>query len=401
MTSTKKWSCYTTPPAESLEIFERVRARCPVAHSDEHQGFFMLLNWADVCKAMSEFQIYSSQPQVLRPMLPRKPIPGLEMDPPQHSAWRAIYKAAVTPQSIAAAEPVVRERVREHIAEFVEQGRCDIVSSLCEPVPAEAICHLVGIDEPDKVKAIREAAIAMFAAQGDPDLFGRRQAAFATVAVSEVRARRAMPRDDFLSRLASMEVEGRGLDDDDYVVLMAAFLGAGHHSTTSAMASLVLEVFSRADIRQDLLAHRENIPLAVEEGLRLHPPFFGFYRRTTQKTEIGNTPMPEGQDVYMGWAAANRDPAVHDNPAVFDYKRANLKHLSFGLGIHSCPGASLARMELRVLMEELLDAIPDMTIEGEVPAYKFGGGDYSFLPQLQVAFAPRSRSGYTAGASGH
>src|SRR3546814_8492666 len=87
---TAGWSCYTATPAESMALFEAVRGQCPVAHSDEHEGFHMLLNWRDVRGAMSDFRTFSSQPQVLRPLLPRKPIPGLEMDPPQHGAWRAI-----------------------------------------------------------------------------------------------------------------------------------------------------------------------------------------------------------------------------------------------------------------------------------------------------------------------
>src|SRR6186713_1524755 len=90
------WSCYTTTPARSLELFEEARKRCPVAHSEEHQGFYMLLNYSDVRSAMADHRTYSSEPQVLRPMLPRKPIPALEMDPPRHSAWRAIFAGAIT-----------------------------------------------------------------------------------------------------------------------------------------------------------------------------------------------------------------------------------------------------------------------------------------------------------------
>ena len=94
---TGSWSCYTTSPQRSLEIFEKARAQCPVAHSREHNGFYLLLNYEDVKRAMADHKTFSSVPQVLRPMLPRKPIPALEMDPPQHGPWRSIFPGHFTP----------------------------------------------------------------------------------------------------------------------------------------------------------------------------------------------------------------------------------------------------------------------------------------------------------------
>ena len=198
----------------------------------------MLMNYSDVKSAMTDYRTFSSEPQVLRPMLPRKPIPALEMDPPRHSTWRAISSSAITAKTPETMEPLVRADMNLHIDTFIEKGVCDIVAELAEPVPAETICRLVGIDDA-LVPEVRKTALAMFAAQGDPEEFARKQAAFAEVTVPEVHDRRVRPRNDFLTHLATAEVEGRRLDDNDYVVLLAAFLGAGHHSTTSAMASLI------------------------------------------------------------------------------------------------------------------------------------------------------------------
>src|SRR5690242_10592070 len=185
----KDWSCYTTTPARSLELFEDARKQCPLPHSAQHEGFFMLLNYNDVRSAMMDYRTFSSEPQVLRPMLPRKCIPALEMDPPRHTAWRAIFNGAITPQTAPAMEAFVREDVNGHIDRFIARGSCDIVHELAEPVPAETICRLVGIDDA-LVPRVRETALAMFAAQGNPEEFGRRQAEFAAVTVSEVHARR-------------------------------------------------------------------------------------------------------------------------------------------------------------------------------------------------------------------
>lgn len=383
------WSCYTATPGETLKIVEAARARCPIAWSDQHDGFFMLLGYRDVRKAMSDYRTFSSEPQVLRPMLPRKPIPALEMDPPRHSEWRRIFNSAVTPQTAAQMEGHIRAGVRRHIDRFKSWGGCDIVEQLAEPIPAETVCHLVGVDE-GKAFAIQKAAIAMFGAQGDPEEFARRQAAFAALTVSEVHDRRAHPRDDFLTSLADVKVEGRSLDDNDYVVLLAAFLGAGHHSTTSAIASLISEVFSRPDLPDILRREPEKIDIAIEEVLRLRPPFFGFYRRLKKPVEIAGVAMAAGQDVYMGWAAANRDPEIFACPADFQLDRESYRHFSFGFGTHICPGASLARMELKVVLEELLETFPDLKVDGPVPNYEFGGGDYNCLPSLHVTYTANS-----------
>jgi cytochrome P450 len=384
---TRNWSCYTTSPAESLELFEAVRDRCPLAHSDQHDGFYMLLNYRDVKAAMVDHKTYSSEPQVLRPMLPRKPIPALEMDPPRHSAWRAIFAGAITSKTPEMMEPFVRADINRHIDTFIERGGCDVVAELAEPVPAETICRLMGVDD-EIVPQVRKAALAMFAAQGNPEEFGRKQAEFGKITVSEVHKRREAPRADYLTHLAGIEIEGRRLDDNDYVVLMAAFLGAGHHSTTSAMASLVNEVFSNPIVRDQLRADPSKISVAVEETLRLRPPFFGFFRRTTRPVSVGATAIPSGTDVYVGWAAANRDMKAFEDPTHFRLDRGSNRHLSFGFGIHTCPGAAMARMELRVLLQELFRRVPDMQVTVDKPTYHFGGGDYCYMESLPVTFTP-------------
>jgi cytochrome P450 len=383
----RRWSCYTTPPARTLELFDAARSRCPVAHSEEHDGFHLLLAYDEVKRGMADPHTFSSEPQVLRPMLPRKPIPALEMDPPRHTDWRRLFNDAITANTAEMMEPWVRADINRHIDGFIEAGSCDLVADLAEPVPAETICRLVGLDD-ELVPQVRELALAMFAAMGDPEEFGRRQAAFGAVTVAEIHRRRTEPRDDYLTHLASVEVEGRALDDDDYVVLLAAFLGAGHHSTTSAMTTLMYEVYSAQGVREALEQDPDKIPTAVEEALRLWPPFFGFFRRATKAINVSGVDIPAGRDVYMGWAAANRDPEMFPAASEFRLDRGRNRHLSFGFGVHTCPGASLARMELRVLIEELLRRVPDLQIELDELVYEFGGGDYSFAPALPATFTP-------------
>lgn len=383
----RRLSAYTTTPARMLELIDEARGRCPVAHSDEHDGYHLLLDYRVVRAGMGDYRVYSSEPQVSRPLLPREPFPAIEMDPPRHEHWRVLFTQAVTPHSVKVLEPVVRKDITRHIDGFIERGRAEIVGELAEAVPAEAICRLVGVDA-DLVPRIRDLAIDMFAAFGDPEEFRRRQGLFAEVTVGEVHRRQREPRDDYLTYLANVEVEGRRLGDDDYAGLMLAFLGAGHHSTTAAMSSVVYEVFSDSGVRDRLLADPSLIPAAIEETLRLNPPFYGFFRRATEDTEVSGVPISAGDDVYMSWAGANRDARQFPDPTSFSLDRGRNRHLSFGFGVHTCPGAALARMELRVLLEELLRRTPDLEVELDNPERRFLSGDLAFITALPVSFTP-------------
>ncbi|GGG27046.1 cytochrome P450 [Rhodococcoides trifolii] len=382
-----QFSAHTMSPNRALEVFDEARSRCPVAHSEEHGGFHLMLAHSAVRTAAADHRRFSSEPQVLRPVLPRAPLAALEMDPPRHGDWRALFDLAVTPHVVKVMEPLVRVDVQRQIGTFVTNGTADLVAELAEVVPAEAICRLVGIDG-DLIPEVRDRAIAMFAALGDPAEFGARIGAFAEIALKEIHERQENPRDDYLTYLTTARVDGKPLDDDGYMSVLTGFLGAGHHTTTSGISSLIYEVFSRPDVRDRLIADPDLVPVAVEEALRLRPPFFGFFRRATLDSTVAGVDIPAGADVYLGWAAANRDPAVFECPAEFRLDRGRNRHLAFGAGLHTCPGAPLARMELRVCLEELLSRLPDLELESASPDYVFTGGDYAHISKLTARFTP-------------
>jgi cytochrome P450 len=384
----RRFSAHTTSPRRSLELFDAARGTCPVAHSDEHEGFHLLLGYAEVKQGAADHEGLSSASQVARPVLPREPLAALEMDEPRHRHWRELFAQAVTPHTVSVMEPLVRADVNRHIDRFIECGSADLVKELAEPVPAEAICRLVGIDD-DLVAEVRTRAARMFSVLNDPELFGQRVREFAEITVAEAHRRIAHPRDDYLTYLANVEVEGEPLGDEGIVAVLIGFLGAGHHTTTAALTSLVHEVFGDESVRARVADDPAKlVPIAVEEALRLWPPFFGFFRRATGDTQLAGVDIPAGGDVYLGWASANRDPAVFDDPNRFRLDRGRNRHLSFGFGVHACPGAPLARMEMRVVLEELIRRIPDLTVEAAEPEYVFSGGDYAHIRTLPVRFSP-------------
>lgn len=382
-------SCHTTPPRRSMELFEAARAAgCPVAHSDEHDGFHLLLAYDDVRASMADHGLFSSEPRISRPILPGKSLPALEMDPPRHEEWRRLFSQALTPRTVGIVEEQVRGYVNERIDSFIGRGSADLVKELCEPVPAETICRLVGLDD-ELIRVVCDKAEDLFASHTDPEAFVGHWQEFGEMTLEEVRKRREEPRDDYLTYLANVEVEGRPLEEEEYVGMFYGWFGAGHHSTTSAMVSLIFDVFGSPRLREELRADPDLIPVAVEESLRLHPPFYGFFRRTTADTTVAEVEIPEGSDIYMGWAAANRDPQAFPEPDSFRLDRGRNRHMSFGFGIHTCPGAVLARMELRVALEELLRRVPDLHVDIDELDYHFAAGDSVHVTGLPVSFAPR------------
>jgi cytochrome P450 len=159
----------------------------------------------------------------------------------------------------------------------------------------------------------------------------------------------------------------------------------------SALANLLYEVLSQPGLKQRLIEQPELIAAAVEESLRLHPVSMGFYRRATRATTISGVPIDEGDQVMMCWGTANRDPSRWTEPDRFVVDRVRKRHLTFGLGLHACPGAPLARMELRVAIEELLHRLPDIElVEPESIEPVFGGIEFVMIPALPARFSPQA-----------
>jgi cytochrome P450 len=175
-------SAYAMTPNRVVDLFDDARSRCPVAHSDEHGGFHMMLDHTTVRAAAADHRRYSSEPQVLRPILPRPSLAALEMDPPRRGYRRALFDHAVTPHVVDVMEPLVRADVDRHLDEVMPAGQADLVADLANAVLAKTNCRLAGIDD-DLVPEVRDRAIAMFAARGDPVPFRGNLGAFAECGV--------------------------------------------------------------------------------------------------------------------------------------------------------------------------------------------------------------------------
>lgn len=380
----REYSSYESTPAASYRLFEEARAAgCPVAHSEKLDGFHLLLDYDDVRAAHRDWETFSSEPEVLRPIVERPQFPPLEYDPPLQREWRDLFAIALNVTTAKAHQDAVRAFAQETI-DGLEGREFDVVTELSEEIALYTLCRVLGFDA-EKRRDIRWHTIEMHKHADDPVKGPAAFQAFAQFGVAEVMSRLENPRDDYLTHLATAQIDGRPLTPIELGCAMNSLLNAGHGTTVAGITSLVHEVFTRPDVRDRLIADRTLIGAAVDESMRLHTPFFGLYRRLTRDTTVNGVEIPEGDSIFLCWAAANRDPKVFENPDEFnlDRKIGAKRHLTFGFGIHACQGRPLAQMQMQTVLNELLERAPDLEILApEDVGYTFGGSETAAIKAL-------------------
>lgn len=378
----------SVPSEEVWRAYDEMRGKCPVAHDDKYGGYDVILRYEDVRKAAADPRTFSSaQGTKLTRFrdLPSMPYTAaLEFDEPEHSWWRALIWEQVSPKAVKAATPMIRDLTNQFIDRFAADGATDLFSALAEPLPVHVIARIVGLD-PEPANELRSIAINLIAARGTDELPNRWQE-FTEFLSRELEARRQSPRDDYLTRLASGDVNGTKVTEEHIEQLMLAFLVGGHHSTASGLAALFHDTLAVPDLRDRLLAEPDLIPRAVEESLRLQTPLQMFARRTKNETIVGGVDIPVDYAVLLNYASANRDESVFDDPDEYDVDRRPNRHLAFGYGQHACVGSYLARAEMRIGLTELLRRLPDIQLAGEVRRSGLIGENLMTIESLPVRF---------------
>jgi cytochrome P450 len=355
-----------------------------VFFSEKLGGFYVFLDYADVKSAHGDWETYNSGPLVLRPLVERPRFPPIEYDPPEHTGWRKLFAEALNPNTPTLHEDAVREDVAALLDELAEKREFDLQEDFAEQIPLLALCHVIGFDK-DKRAEVRAHTVAMHGSADDPEKGVAAFMAFAEFGAGEVYARLEDPRDDFLTKLAKAEIDGRPLSPPELGATMNSFLNAGHGTTVSGMTSLLWEVLRSPQLRQRLIDDPSLIPAAVEESMRLHTPFFGLYRMTTKDVTHGGVEIPTGSSILMMWAAANRDPKVFPDPDEFrlDREIGRNRLMTFGFGIHACMGQPMARMEMHVALDALLARFPDIElVDPDSVKHEFAGSETALIKSL-------------------
>lgn len=385
-------------------VHAHLRNSCPVAWTNEFGGFFALTRYEDIIAATLDTDTFISSQKSTIPDsagAERPPRPPVETDPPLHGFFRDMLNRYFTPDRIRLLEPVIRRAARELLGRCVALGETDAVASFTFLMPIQVQCHFLGLSIEDAPK-IKDMANKVIHAGMVSDKVAHKAAndQFYTYIDSVIELRRKSPYDpdDVISALLHEQIGGRPLAQDEVAAVLRLFLQAGHSTTTNGLGSIIRHLAVTPDNQKRLRDQPSLIPQAIEEILRVWSPVRLAARTTTRDVEIAGRPVPAGSKVAVMWSSANRDEAEFKNPDEVNFDRKPNRHIAFGNGIHRCVGASLARAQLRIALEELLSLTEDFVLIGEPKNSLWTHIGPSMLP---VRFTPRSAASSGSIRAGH
>jgi cholest-4-en-3-one 26-monooxygenase len=378
------------------ELFRRMRTECPVHWTDlvseypDERGFWSVTSADDIHAVSRDWRTYSSERAGITALSIVFPIELIRamfigQDPPKHDRLKALFQAGFTPKRIAAHEDEIRAITVRVLDGLAGRESCDLVNDVAQPVVSRVIGSFMGI--PAEEDAAWATLMNATLGAGDPDLNPEGVENVINREVPEIfervrkmiAERRESPTDDLTSVLVHAEVDGERLEEHEIVMGFFLLVAAGNDSTKATYSSGMRALLEDPEQRRIVLEDPSLIPSAVEESLRMFPAFAHFARTATCDAELGGRQIHEGDKVVMWYASSNRDETRYEDPDRFDVRR-NPEHQAFGAGgRHFCLGTALARLELRILLEETLKRYPAMTLAGK-PVYV----ESPFINQLKT-----------------
>lgn len=345
----------------------RARSRCPVAHSDAYGGFWIATKYEDVLRIAQDWETFSSELGITVPS-PAEPPPvkslPVGIDPPLQRTFKRLINAHFTPAKVAPWEAPTRALVNDLIDGFIERGECDFMKEFARPLPGRAFFeHALHAPADDLDEVNDWATMASL-----PHVKESREAVAklaAWIGAFIERRRQEPPRGDVVDAVinAEIEIEGRPINPQEVVGTVMLLVLGGLETTAGVLGAVMMRFCEHPEIPALLRERPELIPKAVEELLRLDGSFICIGRTARQDGEIDGHQIKEGERVIMYWASANRDEAEFPNPDTFDLDRERNRHIAFGAGPHRCVGSNLARMNLRVAIEEIVRRLSDIKLK--------------------------------------
>jgi cytochrome P450 len=350
-------------------LYGRLRREAPVFYNADIK-LWVLSRFEDVQSAARNHEVFSSRFGVALDDESELYSPGafLDYDPPDHDRLRAAMGKHFTPKTIHQLEDTVRAKARSLLVPFLEQGELDIAEQVARPLPAGIVCSLLGFPASDHGQLLDWFARMIDKPPGQSDLpewvweANREMREYVNEAAE---ARAVRPREDLLTVLVHAEREGK-LARDELIGMSIFVFYAGIMTTAGLIANSVNNLAINPDQRRLLIEDRGLVQSAVEELLRFDAPVQSVSRVTTADITLHGVTIPEGDRVLILFGAANRDEDRWERPDSLDVLREHKRHLAFGEGIHHCLGAPLARLEGRILLEEVLALMPEYEVSGEI-----------------------------------
>lgn len=337
-------------------------------------GIWAVSRYDDIVSVLKNPAVFSSQglrPMTIQPWIQHNPLAKslILMDPPRHTAIRGLVTHAFSSRVLPRIEPLAREVCAAFAARVRDGAEIDVCEALSASLPAAVIANLLGFDPSlaEKFQVWTEDIVAVNPGtppEAQPHIL--RTVAELERYLQEVLAdRRRARRDDLVSDLLDVEVDGQRLGEDELISFLFLLLVAGFETTTHLLTNSMRVLADRPELIARMRAEPASIPGFVEEVLRFDPPVHGTLRLAVTDAEVGDVHLPAGSIVLMLLGSANRDESQFEDPDRFDMDRRQRANVAFGHGIHFCLGAALARAEVRIALEELVPHIQGIRVTRE------------------------------------
>jgi cholest-4-en-3-one 26-monooxygenase len=384
---------------EPHDMLELLRREAPVFWHPEPdgKGFWAVTKHADVVAISRDNATYSSElggtfiETQTDEALAKIRLSILNMDPPKHNRYRRLVSKGFTPRMVGRLQATILQRAKRIVDDVIERGECEFVEDIAAKLPLEIICEMIGLPEADwprmfelsnKLVGFDDPEYRTSPEEGElaaAEIFGYCDQIAAT--------RRTDPVDDIMSALVHAEVDGEKLDDIELNLFFVTLVVAGNETTRNLINHSLLALVANPGEAQRLRDDPDLWPTAVEEMLRWGCSIHNFRRTTTRDTVLRNQPIAAGDKVVMYYMSANRDEDVFPDPYRFDVGRKPNDHVTFGGGgEHFCLGANLARAEIRAMMQQVVERLPDIEVTG--PVNRLRSDFVNGIKHIPVRFTP-------------
>jgi cytochrome P450 family 142 subfamily A polypeptide 1 len=373
--------------ADPHPLFAWMRREAPV-YWDDRTGIWGIARYADIMTVSRDAKAFCSG----KGSRPESSVPSMiNTDAPEHNVRRGIVSSGFTPRRVSAHEPYLRGKVRELIDAVAARGECDFVRDVATPLPMFMISELMGLPESDHEMLLEWSDLFATGGEEVRERVGPAVVDYANYIMEIVAKRRGGGGEDLVSLVVNAELDGRRLTDPDLIFETMLVLVGGDETTRHVISGGLDALLRHRDQWEALRADRSLLPGAVEEMLRWVTPIQNMNRTATRDVELGGQPIREGDRMLLLYPSGNRDESVFADPMTFDIRRQPNEHMAFGgYGRHHCLGAQLARLELTVLFDELLDRLPDVALaDPEAPLRRRRGNFVLGLETLPVVFQAR------------
>jgi cytochrome P450 len=390
----------------SQRVYQHMRDQCPVQWTDSYDGFWVATRYRDIERVARDAENFASSAGITIPdptdalsaedrqqrFESGKGISGppVMYDPPAHTAIRRGVEPLFAPGAVRQRQDYIRAVAEEVIDSFIEAGECDAINQICAPIPAIVVLNWLGLPEEDW-KSWSDTVLAQFSKPGE---FGIDMSSIDVGKIlSTIQERKANPAGDVISAITQTTIDGEPLNDLEMLAMIMQLVFAGLDTTTNAAAGMLVELYRHPDLRTELAetGHDDRLwDTAIEEFLRYTCPIQGFKRTARTQTQVGDKTIQPGERVFMLWAAANFDEREFDRPHEINIRRPANRHMTFGRGIHRCLGSHLARLEMKVMAQVVLERMPDYTIdESKLRLHPDVGITYGY-ESIPLRFTPQA-----------